>query len=154
MIDTAALAAQHNCMLHTHLGETRDEDDYCLHHYGCRPLDYLEEVGWMNERVWLAHGIHFDDAEIARLGEHTEGSAGCLGRRDIGRIEVGRQADLACFTLDELRFSGSDDPVAALVLCGAHQADRVMVGGNGVSPTAHRSAWIWRGCATSTAKRL
>jgi 8-oxoguanine deaminase len=171
---------------------------------GCRPLDYLEQVGWMNQRVWLAHGIHFDDAEIARLGRHkmgichcptsnmmlssgicrtrdlekagvaiglgvdgsasndssnlmesvrhallmgrlaydassithldafrwaTEGSAKCLGRRDIGRLEVGQQADLACFTLEELRFSGAGDPIAALVLCGAHQADRVMVGG-------------------------
>ncbi|MBV8699987.1 MAG: 8-oxoguanine deaminase, partial [Bradyrhizobium sp.] len=27
------------------------------------------------------------------------------------------------------RFSGAGDPLAALVLCGAHRADRVMVGG-------------------------
>ena len=40
-----------------------------------------------------------------------------------------RQADLALFTLDELRFSGAGDPLAALVLCGAHRADRVMIGG-------------------------
>jgi 8-oxoguanine deaminase len=73
MIDTAALAEKHNCRLHTHLGETRDEDDYCLHHYGCRPLDYLEQVDWLSERVWLAHGIHFDDAEIARLAKHGMG---------------------------------------------------------------------------------
>ena len=59
----------------------------------------------------------------------TEGSARCLGRDDIGRIEVGRQADLALFTLDEPRFSGAHDPLAALVLCGAHRADRVMIGG-------------------------
>jgi 8-oxoguanine deaminase len=59
----------------------------------------------------------------------TEGSAKCLGRDDIGKIGVGKQADLALFKLDELRFSGSGDPLAALVLCGAHRADRVMVGG-------------------------
>ena len=59
----------------------------------------------------------------------TEGSARCLGRDDIGRIEPGREADLALFTLDELRFSGAHDPLAALVLCGAHRADRVMVAG-------------------------
>jgi 8-oxoguanine deaminase len=59
----------------------------------------------------------------------TEGSAKCLGRADIGNIEVGYQADLACFTLEELRFSGAGDPIAALVLCGAHQADRVMIAG-------------------------
>jgi 8-oxoguanine deaminase len=59
----------------------------------------------------------------------TEGSARCLGRDDIGRIAVGLEADLALFTLDEPRFSGAHDPLAALVLCGAHRADRVMVAG-------------------------
>ena len=59
----------------------------------------------------------------------TEGSARCLGRDDIGRIAPGYQADLALFTLDEPRFSGAHDPLAALILCGAHRADRVMVGG-------------------------
>ena len=50
----------------------------------------------------------------------TQGSARCLGRSDIGAIAPGLQADLALFTLDELRFSGGHDPLAALVLCGAH----------------------------------
>jgi 8-oxoguanine deaminase len=59
----------------------------------------------------------------------TEGSARCLGRTDIGVIAVGKQADLSLFTLDELRFSGSHDPLAALILCGAHAADRVMIAG-------------------------
>ena len=59
----------------------------------------------------------------------TEGSARCLGRDDIGRIAPGFQADLALFTLDAPRFSGAHDPLAALVLCGAHRADRVMIGG-------------------------
>ena len=62
----------------------------------------------------------------------TSGSARCLGRDDIGRIAPGRQADLALFTLDEPRFSGAGDPLAALVLCGAHHADRVMVAGRWV----------------------
>jgi len=59
----------------------------------------------------------------------TEGSARCLGRDDIGKIAVGLEADLALFTLDEPRFSGAHDPIAALVLCGAHRADRVMIAG-------------------------
>ena len=59
----------------------------------------------------------------------TEGSARCLGRDDIGRIAVGLEADLALFTLDAPRFSGAHDPIAALVLCGAHRADRVMIAG-------------------------
>jgi 8-oxoguanine deaminase len=65
--------------------------------------------------------------DVLRWG--TEGSARCLGRSDIGRIAPGLEADLALFTLDEPRFSGAHDPLAALVLCGAHRADRVMIGG-------------------------
>lgn len=204
MCESAALAERYDTRLHTHLGETRDEEAFCLQMFGQKPVDYLDEVGWMNPRTWLAHGIHFDDAEVARLGRAgvgvchcptsnmvlasgrcrtceleaagspvglgvdgsasndssnlmegvrhalminrlsygaeavthrdalrwaTEGSAACLGRADIGRIEPGREADLALFSLDELRFSGSHDPLAALVLCGAHRADRVMVAG-------------------------
>jgi 8-oxoguanine deaminase len=59
----------------------------------------------------------------------TAGSAKCLGRDDLGTIAAGKQADLALYTLDELRFSGAGDPLAAVVLCGAHAADRVMVKG-------------------------
>lgn len=204
MVDSVGLAERHDCRLHTHLGETRDETEYCLEHFGCRPVDYLEECGWLNDKVWLAHGIHFTDEEVRRLGRHrvgvchcptsnmvlasgqcrtkeleaagapvglgvdgsasndnsnliesvrhalminrltydaasvthfdafrwaTEGSARLLGRDDIGKIAVGKQADLAFYTLDELRFSGAGDPLAALVLCGAHAADRVMVKG-------------------------
>ncbi len=204
MRESAGLADRFDCRLHTHCGETLDEIAYSQSLFGQRPVDYLEDVGWLSSRVWLAHGIHFTDAEVRRLGRAgvgvchcptsnmvlasgrcrtceleaagspvglgvdgsasndssnmmeavrhalmlnrltygadrvshldalrwaTEGSARCLGRSDIGRIEVGREADLALFTLDELRFSGSHDPLAALVLCGATRADRVMVAG-------------------------
>lgn len=63
------------------------------------------------------------------LGWATRGSAKLLGRSDIGEIAPGKQADLALFKLDELRFSGSHDPIAALLLCAADRADRVMIGG-------------------------
>ncbi|MGJ4917087.1 8-oxoguanine deaminase [Bradyrhizobium sp. HKCCYLRH2060] len=59
----------------------------------------------------------------------TKGSAACVGRPELGEIALGKAADLALFKLDGLRFSGAGDPIAALVLCGAHRADRVMVGG-------------------------
>ncbi len=62
----------------------------------------------------------------------TKGSARCLGRNDLGEISPGKQADLALFKLDELRFSGTGDPLAALVMCGAHKADYVMIAGKWV----------------------
>ena len=63
------------------------------------------------------------------LGWATKGSARTLGRDDLGEIAPGKQADLAMFKLDGLRFSGSHDPLSALLLCGADRADRVMIGG-------------------------
>ncbi len=204
MRNSAELARKKGVRLHTHLAETFDENDFCLEVFGVRPVDYLERVGWLSEDVWLAHGIHFNQEEISRLGKAgvgithcpssnmvlgsgqcptlalekagcpvglgvdgsasadcsnliqevrqalllqrlrygsagvshfdalrwaTKGSAACIGRNDIGEISVGKQADLAFFKLDELRFSGAGDPLAALLLCGAHVADRVMIAG-------------------------
>ena len=77
MRDTADLAARHDVRLHTHLAETRDEEVYCLDRFGKRPLDLLEEVGWLSSRTWLAHGIHFNRGEIARLGRAGVGIAHC-----------------------------------------------------------------------------
>ena len=81
----------------------------------------------------LVNRLHYRSASAVTARDTirwaTEGSARCLGRSDIGRIAPGMQADLALYQLDELRFSGAHDPIAALVLCGATKADRVMVGG-------------------------
>ncbi|MEL0660914.1 8-oxoguanine deaminase [Psychromonas arctica] len=205
MKETAKLARANGVRLHTHLAETEDENNFCLSTFGLRPVDYLESVGWLSSDVWLAHGIHFNDQEIKRLGAAkvgvahcpssnmilasgicrtkeleaagvhvglavdgsasndgsnmiqevrqalminrlryqadqvthldalfwaTKGSAQVLGRDDIGELAVGKQADIALYNLDELRFSGSHDPLAALILCGAHKADYVMVAGH------------------------
>ena len=48
MMDTAALAADNGVGLHTHLAETENENAFCVEMFGCRPLDYLEQVGWLN----------------------------------------------------------------------------------------------------------
>ncbi len=204
MRQSAQLARAKKVRLHTHLAETNDETKFCKELFGVRPVDYLERVGWLEDDVWLAHGIHFNPEEITRLGlagvgvchcpssnmilgsgqcltrdleeagcpvglgvdgsasndgsnmiqevrqalmlqrlrygssevTHfdafrwaTKGSANCLGRADVGEIALGKEADLALFKLDETRFSGAGDPLAALLLCGAHRADYVMVAG-------------------------
>ncbi|GGR24794.1 8-oxoguanine deaminase [Agromyces mediolanus] len=88
----------------------------------------IQEV---RQALYLQRLRYGADVPVTRaLGWATLGSARALGRDgELGSIELGKQADLALFTLDELRFSGSHDPIAALVLCGADRADRVMVGG-------------------------
>ncbi len=204
MRESAILARKYGVLLHTHLGETEDENDYCVEKFGKRPLDLLDEIGWLADDVWLAHGVRFDDEEIARLGKAgtgishcptsnmllasgicrakeleaagapvglgvdgsasndssnmmqevrqafllqrirygsagvshedalrwgTAGGAQVLHRPDLGTLEPGKAADMAMFDLEELRFSGSGEPVAALVLCGAHKVRHLMIGG-------------------------
>tara|TARA_R110001583_G_scaffold8952_7_gene42291 strand:+ start:1511 stop:2860 length:1350 start_codon:yes stop_codon:yes gene_type:complete len=204
MIESAKIAKTYDLALHTHLAETIDEELFCLKKFGMRTVDYLEHTNWLHDKTWLAHGIHFNDDEISRLGKAgvgishcptsnmmlasgicktlelenagatigigvdgsasndgsnmiqevrmamylqrlkygaskishqkalkwaTQGSAKVLKRDDIGVIEVGKEADLALFKLDEIQFSGSHDPLAALLLCGATKANRVMIAG-------------------------
>jgi 8-oxoguanine deaminase len=83
-------------------------------------------------QAFLLHRLHYGSTRFGHLDAlylATTGSADCLHRNDIGRLETGRQADIAMFKLDELKFSGAGNPLAALVLCGAERADRVMVNG-------------------------
>ncbi len=217
MSASAELAIQKNVLLHTHLAETEDENAFCLREFGLRPVDYLEQCNWVNDRTWLAHGIHFNADEIIRLGEAgvgiahcptsnmllgsgicpavdlidagcrfglavdgsasndgsnmiqevrhsllqqrlryrpeqitaetvlrwaSKGSASLLQRDDIGEIAVGQKADLAIFDLNELRFSGSGDPIAALVVCGAHAVNRLMIGGKWVIENNEHRAYV------------
>jgi 8-oxoguanine deaminase len=74
---TADLARHHGVRLHTHLAETRDEEVYCVKHFGRRPLDFFSDVGWLGENTWIAHGVHFNRREVARLGRARVGIAHC-----------------------------------------------------------------------------
>ena len=77
MTDAAELARRRGVRLHTHLAETRDEEVFCQERFGMRPVDYVEELGWLGEDVWLAHCVHVDDAEIARFRATGTGVAHC-----------------------------------------------------------------------------
>jgi cytosine/adenosine deaminase-related metal-dependent hydrolase len=74
---TAELARRRGVRLHTHVAETFDENEFCLKTYGVRPLAFMEQCGWVGDDVWYAHGIHFDDHEIALLGRTRTGVAHC-----------------------------------------------------------------------------
>ena len=75
--ESAKLARKLHVRLHTHLAETKDEENYTLERFGMRPLEYMESLGWIGPDVWYAHGIHFNDAELKRLAETGTGVAHC-----------------------------------------------------------------------------
>ena len=74
-------------------------------------------------------------AMTAREALHvaTRGGAACLGRDDIGSIEVGKRADIALFAVDDLAHRGAEaDPVAALVFCDPGPVRHLFVEGKPV----------------------
>ena len=77
MRDSALLARRHGVRLHTHLAETQDEIDFCREQYGRRPLELMDDLGWVADDVWFAHGVHFTDAELALLARAGCGIAHC-----------------------------------------------------------------------------
>lgn len=75
--ESANLARSYGVRMHTHLAETKDEEDFCLEKLGMRPLDLMEETGWLGNDVWYAHGIWFNDQEIVKMGSCGCGVAHC-----------------------------------------------------------------------------
>src|ERR671930_1634982 len=47
MLESAELARRLGLRLHTHLAETVEEEQYCREMYGCTPVEYLQELGWL-----------------------------------------------------------------------------------------------------------
>jgi cytosine/adenosine deaminase-related metal-dependent hydrolase len=77
MAEAAKLARKKGVRLHTHLAETKDEEEFCLEHHGVRPVEYLEDLGWLGDDVWLAHCVHLNEDEVRRFGETGTGVAHC-----------------------------------------------------------------------------
>lgn len=77
MSESAALARRLGLQLHTHLAETPEEDAYCRQLYGCTPVEYLAELGWLAQDVWCAHCVHLSADDIARFAGSGTGVAHC-----------------------------------------------------------------------------
>ncbi len=75
--ESAILARSYGVRLHTHLAETRDEEQFCLEKFGARPAEYLESLGWMGPDVWHAHCVHLSPAEVALFARSGSGVAHC-----------------------------------------------------------------------------
>ncbi len=77
MRDSAALARTHDAHLHTHVAETLDEEAFCIDTFGLRPVELMEDLGWVGPDVWYAHGVFINDDEIAKLAATGTGVAHC-----------------------------------------------------------------------------
>ncbi|MBL6993882.1 8-oxoguanine deaminase [Desulfobacula sp.] len=77
MKESVKLARKYGVLVHTHLAETKDENDFCLQMYGRRPLKLMEDTGFIGEDVFYAHGIHFNDDELKILSDTKTHIAHC-----------------------------------------------------------------------------
>ena len=77
MRDAAVMAREKGVGLHTHLAENQEDIDYSLHHFGQRPGDYAESLGWVGDDVWHAHCVRLDDREIDLFARSGTGVAHC-----------------------------------------------------------------------------
>jgi cytosine/adenosine deaminase-related metal-dependent hydrolase len=73
----AILGRQLGVRLHTHGSETIEEDAFCQEKFGKTPTQYLEDLGWLGDDVWMAHCVHLDDHAIGRFAATGTGVAHC-----------------------------------------------------------------------------
>ncbi|MFM8504112.1 MAG: amidohydrolase family protein, partial [Acidimicrobiaceae bacterium] len=118
MIDSAELAAKLDVRLHTHFAENSEDDAFSIATFGCRPMEYLEEVGWCSDRTWLAHCVMPNHEEIQRLGAARIGVAHCPS--------------------SNLILSSGVAPVIDLIAAGVH----VGIGVDGSSSADCASMWL------------
>jgi cytosine/adenosine deaminase-related metal-dependent hydrolase len=191
MISTRDLARKNKVMLHTHLAETLDEEQFCIEKYNMRPFELMEDIEWIGDDVWFAHGIFLSDREIDNLKgsgiahcpssnmklssgicrtseifrsngkisiavdgsasndgsnmleevrrtyllNHLKygseglnayevlkiacrGGADVLGRKDTGRLDIDKCADIILFDLNSIEYAGCHDPLVSLVCLG------------------------------------
>jgi len=77
MRESAALAREYGVHLHTHVAETLDEEQFCIETFGRRPVELMEDLGWVGNDVWYAHGVYINDPEISRMADSGTGVAHC-----------------------------------------------------------------------------
>ena len=77
MIRSAELAEKLDVRLHTHFAENAEDDEFSLQVFGCRPFEYLKDVGWCSDRTWVAHCVMPNADEVVQLGKAGIGAAHC-----------------------------------------------------------------------------
>jgi cytosine/adenosine deaminase-related metal-dependent hydrolase len=77
MVRSAELAERLDVRLHTHFAENAEDDAFSLATFGCRPTEYLERTGWLDDRTWLAHCVRPNPDEVTRLGRAGVAVAHC-----------------------------------------------------------------------------
>jgi len=73
----AAYAEELDVGFHTHLCESMDEIEVVQQKYGMSPVEFLKDIGALNSRLSIAHGVFLQPKDIELLVEFDVGVAHC-----------------------------------------------------------------------------
>ena len=138
MKQTAELARDFSVSLHTHLAENIEDIIYTQEHFGMRPGQYIEELGWVGNDVWHAHCVKLNKEEINLFSRTGTGIAHC----PCSNMRLGSGIAPLRKWIDEgvkvgLGVDGSSSNDSGHLLSEARQAmllQRVNLGANKFSP--------------------
>lgn len=77
MQESRDLARHYGTHLHTHLAETKDEENYCLSKFAVRPVEMMKQLDWIGNDVWFAHTVFVNKKEIDLFSRTGCGVAHC-----------------------------------------------------------------------------
>jgi cytosine/adenosine deaminase-related metal-dependent hydrolase len=141
MRESEELARKRGVRLHTHIAETLDEETFCLERFGRRPLEFLDDLGFLGGDAWLAHCVHLNEKDIRRVADTGTGVAWC----PTSNLRLGSGIAPARAMIDEgaavgLGVDGSASNDAGSLVDETKQAMlAARAGGNAASLTARQA---------------
>ncbi|MDC7230207.1 MAG: amidohydrolase [Sphaerochaetaceae bacterium] len=84
--ESLAFARKHALRLHTHLGE--GENPIMMERYGKRTLAWAEEIGFVGEDVWFAHGWELQKDEYDVMAKTGTGLSHCPAPAVLGGFPI------------------------------------------------------------------
>ncbi|HEY8284923.1 MAG TPA: 8-oxoguanine deaminase [Chloroflexota bacterium] len=144
MRESIALARAYGVHSHTHTAETLEEERFSQKTFGRRPIELMEDLGWMGSDVWHAHAVHASRDECARLGNTRTGIAHCpTSNMRLGSGIMPLAAMRAAGARVGLGVDGSASNDGSHLLAEARQALLLQrVGGDPAALTAHDALYL------------
>jgi 5-methylthioadenosine/S-adenosylhomocysteine deaminase len=103
------LAEKYNAMLHTHLSETKGEVEESIKKHGQSPVEYLDALGLLDNRLVAAHCVWLSEKDITLLAR--------------------RRVNVAHCPVSNLKLAAGIAPIVSLLRAGAN----VCLGADGAS---------------------
>jgi 5-methylthioadenosine/S-adenosylhomocysteine deaminase len=77
LLKAKEIADRHDAMIHIHLSETREEVDGFLLSKGKSPVEYLDSMGMVNERLAAVHCVWLSEEDCYLLAERKANVVSC-----------------------------------------------------------------------------